>query len=287
MKANVRNRSLAVLVGALLAGPLMMLGAASASAVDGAAAATETPGATAKKKMFVVAHRGDVKSAPETTLEAFTAAIDKGVDGIEFDVRYTKDGVAVALHDDTLDRTTNCKGLVAELTFTALQQCELKDVLAQLTMGNRVPTVEQCLAHIGKKSKSVKAFMHQKTSITAAQASALTKLASKTGMGARSIYVVERTPQYDLLRGAGVTKDQLGLMVHLAKDYTRPYKWLVPYATDVTHDVVLPAVKAGKIVLPVESAPAELATTVAAGANGVYLNDLDEGLAYLKARGLH
>lgn len=237
--------------------------------------------------MFVVSHRGDTKNAPESTLEAFTSAIRKGVDGIEFDVRYTQDGVPVALHDDSVNRTTNCKGLIAELTFAALQQCTIKDSLALLGKDTRVPSLEESLAHIKARSKTVKVFLHQKTSITADQGSELLTIASRTGMGTRSIYVVERTAQYTVLKNAGAPKAQLGLMVHTPKDYSRKYQWLVPFRPDVTHDVVLPAVKAGKTVLPVETVPAELPTIVAAGANGVYLNNLDEGLAYLKQRGLH
>ncbi len=59
---------------------------------------------------YVCAHRGDVKNAPENTIPAFESAIKKGVHMIEFDVRMTKDGHLVIIHDEKVDRTTNGTG---------------------------------------------------------------------------------------------------------------------------------------------------------------------------------
>ncbi|MEI6502136.1 MAG: glycerophosphodiester phosphodiesterase family protein, partial [Armatimonadota bacterium] len=53
------------------------------------------------------AHRGDNFCAPENTLPAFELAIAKGAHQIEFDLRVTRDGQLVVLHDETVDRTTN------------------------------------------------------------------------------------------------------------------------------------------------------------------------------------
>lgn len=66
---------------------------------------------------MVVAHRGNRVALPENTLEALRNAVDLGVDGIEFDVRVTRDGVPVILHDPLLDRTTNGHGALANYTF--------------------------------------------------------------------------------------------------------------------------------------------------------------------------
>ncbi len=52
-----------------------------------------------------IAHRGASALAPENTLAAFRRAVDDGADGIEFDVRLARDGVAVVFHDPTLNRT--------------------------------------------------------------------------------------------------------------------------------------------------------------------------------------
>ena len=62
-----------------------------------------------KTKIF--AHRGASGYAPENTLEAFALAITQGADGIELDVQLTKDGIPVVIHDETIDRVTEKKGM--------------------------------------------------------------------------------------------------------------------------------------------------------------------------------
>lgn len=66
---------------------------------------------------LVIAHRGNRVALPENTIEALRDAVQMGVDAIEFDVRITRDGVAVVLHDPTLDRTTNGHGPLARYSF--------------------------------------------------------------------------------------------------------------------------------------------------------------------------
>ncbi|HSN43672.1 MAG TPA: glycerophosphodiester phosphodiesterase [Propionibacteriaceae bacterium] len=69
----------------------------------------------------VWAHRGASKLAPENTLEAFDLARRLGADGIELDVQLSCDGRLVVIHDDTIDRTSNGSGAVAELTLAELR----------------------------------------------------------------------------------------------------------------------------------------------------------------------
>ena len=61
---------------------------------------------------LIIAHRGDLTNAPENTLPAFRKALDLGADGIELDVRLTKDEMLVVFHDRCLDRTSNGSGPV-------------------------------------------------------------------------------------------------------------------------------------------------------------------------------
>ena len=60
-----------------------------------------------KNFIYVAAHRGLCARYPENTMESFRAAVECGVDQIELDVRITKDGEAVIIHDDTVDRTSD------------------------------------------------------------------------------------------------------------------------------------------------------------------------------------
>lgn len=75
----------------------------------------------APHRHLVIAHRGNSAHAPENTIEAFQQAVALGVDGMEFDVHVTKDGHAVVIHDERVDRTTNGSGLVAQMTLAQIR----------------------------------------------------------------------------------------------------------------------------------------------------------------------
>jgi glycerophosphoryl diester phosphodiesterase len=74
---------------------------------------------------LIIGHRGASALAPENTLAAFRQAIADGVDGIEFDVRLARDGVAVVIHDATLERTGLLKSKVSNLTAAELQATDV------------------------------------------------------------------------------------------------------------------------------------------------------------------
>jgi glycerophosphoryl diester phosphodiesterase len=69
----------------------------------------------------IIAHRGASAYAPENTLPAFELAVEQGADAFELDVRLTRDGAAVVIHDDTLDRTTDLSGPVRARTLAELR----------------------------------------------------------------------------------------------------------------------------------------------------------------------
>ncbi|EIJ40088.1 glycerophosphoryl diester phosphodiesterase [Galbibacter orientalis DSM 19592] len=96
------------------------------------------------KEIMVVAHRGDWRNAPENSLQAIKSCIDMGVDMVEIDVRETKDGKLVLMHDEILDRTTNGQGLVSNWTLDSLKTLHLLDGLGVKTP-NKIPTLEEAL----------------------------------------------------------------------------------------------------------------------------------------------
>jgi len=93
----------------------------------------------------VWAHRGASAYAPENTLPAFELAIEQGADGIELDVQLTRDDEVVAIHDETLERTTTGNGWVAAHSLEALR---LLDASAgdERFAGTRIPTLAEVLA---------------------------------------------------------------------------------------------------------------------------------------------
>lgn len=78
-------------------------------------------------KIIVIAHRGDHLEVPENTLAAYTKAIEHGADYVEIDLRTTKDGRLVIMHDATVDRMTNGKGKVNELTYDEIRALRISD----------------------------------------------------------------------------------------------------------------------------------------------------------------
>jgi glycerophosphoryl diester phosphodiesterase len=74
---------------------------------------------------LIVAHRGASAHAPENTLAAFRSAIDVGAEGVEFDVRLSKDGIPVVIHDGDLRRTGNRSEKVSELTCKELGKVDV------------------------------------------------------------------------------------------------------------------------------------------------------------------
>ena len=80
----------------------------------------------ASKRVWVAAHRADLVYSPENSIQALENAIFFGADIIETDVRLTKDGHIVIMHDYSVDRTTNGTGYVADLTLEEIKKLRLK-----------------------------------------------------------------------------------------------------------------------------------------------------------------
>lgn len=95
------------------------------------------------KTVLVTAHRGAHNDFPENSIAGFKRAIELGVDVIELDVRQTKDGVSILMHDRRVDRTTNGKGPVDSLTFDEIRKLRLKHNGA--VTEHQVPTLEEAL----------------------------------------------------------------------------------------------------------------------------------------------
>lgn len=116
--------------------------------------------------VLVVAHRGCWGEAPEVSVAAIEACYGTGIDGVEIDVARTRDGALILMHDETVDRTTNGSGAVADLTLAEIRALRLRKgagganvVVTDAT----VPTLEEALraakgrffVHLDYKSASL------------------------------------------------------------------------------------------------------------------------------------
>jgi len=95
-------------------------------------------------RVLVCAHRGYWRSGPENSLLAVENAIKLGVDIIEIDVRKTKDGELIVIHDKSIDRTTTGKGNIAEITLDSIKSVNLKTG-AGIKTHYKVPTLEEVM----------------------------------------------------------------------------------------------------------------------------------------------
>ena len=95
--------------------------------------------------MFIIAHRGASGHAPENTLAAFKRALALGATFIETDLQLTRDARFVAIHDDTVDRTTNGQGKVHDQTLAVLRRLDAGSWFGSEYNGERIPTLEEIL----------------------------------------------------------------------------------------------------------------------------------------------
>lgn len=95
--------------------------------------------------MLAIAHRGASGYAPENTLAAFRRAVAQGVSFIETDLQLTRDAHFVAIHDETVDRTTNGRGSVQQMTLAEIRRLDAGSWFASEFMSERVPALEDVL----------------------------------------------------------------------------------------------------------------------------------------------
>ena len=96
--------------------------------------------------MLVIAHRGASGHAPENTLGAFKKAVAMGATFIETDLQLSRDARFVAIHDSTVNRTTNGDGVVHEMTLAELRRLDAGSWFGSEFAGERIPTLEELLA---------------------------------------------------------------------------------------------------------------------------------------------
>ena len=98
----------------------------------------------ASDQVLVASHRGDWRNYPENSLAASESVIRMGVDIMELDLKLTKDSVLVLCHDHTINRTTNGKGRVCDITYDSIAKCVLKSGHGVKT-AHKMPTLREAL----------------------------------------------------------------------------------------------------------------------------------------------
>lgn len=96
----------------------------------------------------IIGHRGASHDAPENTLAAVRLAWERGADAVEIDVRLTRDGRIVVMHDESTERTTGREGTVAEMTLEELRRLDAGSWKGDAWQGEKIPTLEEVLATV-------------------------------------------------------------------------------------------------------------------------------------------
>ena len=152
-------------------------------AAEGASNVTNNP--TLNDPMVSVNHRGWYK-APENTLSAYRESYNQGFKYVECDVQFTKDGVAVLLHDDTIDRTSNGSGTLSQMTYAELLQYDFSyddnDSANDFSAyrGEKIPTFVDFIALC--KELGLHPYIEIKGNLTEAEATELVRIVSEAGM---------------------------------------------------------------------------------------------------------
>ncbi len=99
-----------------------------------------------KNGIYIIAHRGAHQGIPENSLPAYQKAIDLGCDFVEIDIRTTRDGSFVSVHNSTIDNYVKRKtGNVKDLTLAELKALDIGEKLGEKWKGTQIPTLEEIL----------------------------------------------------------------------------------------------------------------------------------------------
>ena len=150
---------------------------------------------------LVVAHRGASAERPENTLAAFERGLDLGADALELDVRLSRDGVAVVMHDATVDRTTRASGRVAAFSAADLARVgvpSLADVLAAFPAAELLIEIKEPAAGPAVRDAIAAAGAEARCVVAAAAAAAL------VGFRGGNIAVCGARPEIGALRWRSV-----------------------------------------------------------------------------------
>jgi len=106
---------------------------------------------------LIIAHRGDSSHRPENTLVAFAAGLETGAAIVEFDVHLTRDGEVVVIHDDTIDRTTDGRGEVKQMTLAEIRRFSAgyPSRFGSAYAGERVPTLAEALGLLRERAQAM------------------------------------------------------------------------------------------------------------------------------------
>ena len=236
--------------------------------------------------MWVVAHRGASGHAPENTMAAFRRAVEMGARFIETDLHLTRDARVVAIHDSTLDRTTNGRGLVDLLPLKEVRALDagawFGSHAAESFAGERVPTLDEILRFA--RERDIIFYLEIKSDGTWGVEHAVVAALRDTGEAARVIIL-----SFDPATLLSVNRlDQTMMTGYLCEHPSNDLversvragaRQIAPRGDLVTPDLVKKAHEAGlQVVTWTINEPEQMRRLIAAGVDGI-MSDYPDRLA--------
>lgn len=239
--------------------------------------------------MFIIGHRGASGHAPENTLAAFKKAVALGAGFVETDLQLSRDARFVAIHDDTLDRTTNGQGRVHDQALAALRRLDAGSWFGSEYTGERIPTLEEILEFT--KKNDVVFYLELKPSGSWGGEHALIGALRESGEVARVIVI-----SFDPSILGSLRKIEPTLMTGVLYDgqLSDPHKSALDVGARqmiVRGDLVTPAMIAEahkndlQVVCWTINNPAHVRLLIGAGVDGIMSDYPDRLLAALKKDG--
>lgn len=249
---------------------------AVAAAVATGLTLTSIPAAQAAPSDWtIVAHRGGSAATPEGTFAAFRYMLLRGVDAVEVDLNFTRDGVPVVMHDLLLDRTTDCTGPVTAITVAALMKCDAGSWFNLKFAGERVPTLAKMFNFVASRRKNFTYFLHVKIT-SKSGAKKIWTIAKKKGLQNRVVPISGSTTELGYLKKVGFTR--VGYVFNAPIGWSSSYQYLIPYNVTSNPELVAGAHARGQWVLPVENHPHSAGALAGLDIDGILANDLDRAL---------
>lgn len=184
---------------------------------------------------YLVGHRGARGEAPENTLPSFQIAMDAGLRAIELDVRLTRDGTLVVLHDASLQRTTGAAGLVRNLEYAALEQLDARQGGPGWSVPVKIPTLDQVVAQCHPDTEfQFEVKGGESSAYLSRVAENLTNLIQRHSMAARTI-VTSSDSQFLRLMAQVSPRQSRGLVCEarsfnlVGRTRALGCQWLIPH----------------------------------------------------------
>lgn len=243
-----------------------------------------------KHKFIVIAHRGDHVEVPENTIAAYENAIKNNVDYVEIDLRTTKDSVLVIMHDATVDRMTNGKAKISDLTYAEVKRLKIINKKNNTAKTYEVPSFEEVLKTCSNK-------IHIYLDFKSASVEQSYKMIKKYGMEKQVIVYINFSLQYEQWRKL---VPSMPVMLSLPDSIKNGYQLKTFFAkyplelldgdySDYTPEILKTATAAGKTTWPdIQSADENLNWDKALelGFKGLQTDHPKALIEYLKKKGL-